>query len=239
MSRNPTFLTFPTFHIFPIPLILLFLLCTLACERSDSHQASDVHQASDAHPAEIQSGHLQLPAASDTPASTIPSHFITKSGNADFIALTVGSVGIFSGETRRLNGTLDLTGNLLEFSMQVRSLKTGIARRDRDMYAVLDADRFPQITFTGTFTPDFDPVLTDRQPVTATGIFALHGVEQELTVDGFLQRSGNSIKVEADFPIDLKDYGVYPPETLLVKINDQPEIHISAHLVPQLLANNR
>ncbi len=148
MTRNPTFPTFPTFHIFPIPLTLLFLLCTLACESSDSHQASDahpasdVHQASDAHPAEIQSGHLQLQAALDTPASTIQTRFITKSGNADFIALTLGSIGIFYGESERMNGTLDLSGNQLEFSMQVRSLKTGIARRDRDMYAVLDADRF-------------------------------------------------------------------------------------------------
>ncbi|MFO8029092.1 MAG: YceI family protein [Cyclonatronaceae bacterium] len=221
MSRN---------HAILIPCILLLIL---ACNRSESHQATDAVTPG------VQTGVMPLPAASDASAPTIQSRFITKSGYTDFSCLALGTIGIFTGHSERLNGTLDLSGNQLDFSLDIRSLKTGIARRDRDLYKVFDADQHPKITFSGSFQPDFDPDSIEKQPVTATGIFNLHGVDRELVVDGFLQRTGNSIQLEADFQIDIRDFGVNPPEVFLVQVNGQPELHISARLVPELLANSR
>ncbi len=222
---------------YPAVLLLCIVLPLISCNRSDSRHTSGQTPPGTQVSSDARTNGSDLPAAAVAPVAQ--TRFITKSGKAEFTCLALGTVGIFSGESARLNGTLDLSGNLLEFSMELRTLKTGITRRDRDMYTLLGADRFPQIAFTGTFSPDFDPDSMERQPVTATGTFAMHGVDRELTVDGFLQRSGNSIRMEADFQIDIKDYGIEPPETFLVRVNGQPDIHISAHLVPQLLASNR
>lgn len=214
-------------------LILCILLLTLACNRSESHKAADAVTAGGRTDA------LPLPAATDTAAPTIQSRFITKSGYTDFTCLALGTIGIFTGQSERLNGTLDLSGNRLDFSLDIRSLKTGIARRDRDLYKVFNADLHPEITFSGSFQPDYDSDSPEKQPVTATGTFNLHGVDRELVIDGFLQRADNSIQLEADFQIDIADFGIDPPEVFLVQVDGQPEIHLSARLVPQLLANNR
>ena len=164
--------------------------------------------------------------------------YITEYGHIEFIVESIGTVGIFQGESGSLNGNIDFNSNTLEFTLNLRTLKTGIAMRDRDMYHTLNVEHYPTARFTGTFEPAYNPASFEKQPVTATGKFNMHGVTQDLVVEGTLLNQGSRVILEAGWIMNITDYDIIPPGLFKVKIGEELEVQLEAGLAPRFIASS-
>lgn len=168
------------------------------------------------------------PAVPDEPDDVV---YITTSGHAEFSQEV--PLHSFTGESGYLHGMIDFHENLVDFYLDLNTLRTGIDRRDRDMFRTLNVTEYPFAEFTGSLETTFDHNSGDRQSVVVSGEFTIHGVTRELEVEGYLQKQGDSIKLEAEWILNLHDYDIEPPRILFVEVREDQEIRIEAVLEPQ------
>lgn len=137
----------------------------------------------------------------------------------------------FSGESEQLNGMIDFEENIIDFYIDLNTLKTGIGKRDRDMYQTLNTDEHPFAEFTGSLvTPS--PIPDQRTEVTAIGEFTVNGVTNEIEVQGLIEPSDEGLILEAKWSLLLSDYNIEPPGILFYRVHDTQEIKIEVVLKP-------
>lgn len=152
----------------------------------------------------------------------------TDSGLAEFTSSV--PLHTFTGSSNNLTGMIDLQENIVDFYLDLSTLKTGIDRRDRDMYRTLNVEEHPFAEFTGSLTSSFDNESTQSQPVIVEGEFTLHGVTREVTIEGELQKQGDELHLEAEWVLLLNDYNLEPPGILFYRVTEEQEIRIEAVL---------
>jgi polyisoprenoid-binding protein YceI len=112
------------------------------------------------------------------------------------------SVADFQGRTTVATGTLDW----VEVRWQDIDTKNGT--RNRHMLKTVDADHFPVIRFDVTASrPGADSV---------TGTLTLHGVSRQVTWPVTVRLATDTVRVAADFPVDMRDYGIKPPVKFVI-----------------------
>lgn len=157
--------------------------------------------------------------------------YMTEEGYAEFFS--EAPVESFTGESQHLTGMIDLEDGTVDFYLDLNTLETGISRRDRDMRETyLQTDQYPFAEFYGELSGDFDPEAAGPQQVTATGEFTLHGVTREVSIDGRLQHSGNSLELEASWIINITDYDIEVPSLFVFRVAEEQEVTIQAELEP-------
>ena len=124
-------------------------------------------------------------------------------------------------------------------SIGTGSLKTGIDLRDEHLKSKnwLDAENYPEITFTIKKVSDVKVVADNKLEAKVTGDFSVHGVTKEVVADATLtyldeseqtkQRApGDLLGVQAKFNIVLSDYDV---ENMIVgqKVSDNIEVSVN------------
>lgn len=154
----------------------------------------------------------------------------TESGRAVFISKV--PLHTFEGSSDHLVGLINLDDNTVDFYLDLETLDTGNGKRDRDMRLTLETKKYPFAEFFGKLTTSFDPSSSEVQPVTAQGVFKIHGKEQEIEVDGELQMTEEGLKLTAGWILNLKDYDIIPPRLLIIKVDEEQEIQIEALLKP-------
>ena len=135
----------------------------------------------------------------------------------------------------------DLTTLRGTVSISTASLKTGIELRDTHLRspAWLDAERYPQISFTIKKVRDIISSGHNKLNASVTGDFTVHGVTKEIiaTVSmGYLDGSeitrkrapGDLLSVEAKFNITLSDFEI---ENIVLGQKVSDKIEITAALV--------
>lgn len=157
--------------------------------------------------------------------------YFTDSGHAEFTSHV--PLHSFTGESENLTGMIDPAENVVDFYLDLNTLKTGIGRRDRDMYRTLNAEEYPFAEFTGTLVSSFDEHSNDEQPVTVEGEFTIHGVTKQVRIEGKLQNRNDGIFLEAEWIIKLSDYDIEPPGILFYRVNEEQEVKIEAVLQPK------
>lgn len=157
--------------------------------------------------------------------------YFTEAGHMEFTS----SVPLheFTGESDYLTGMIDFEENLVDFYLDLETLKTGNGRRDRDMYRTLDVDNHPFAEFTGSLDTPFDTKSTAVQNVTVTGDFILHGVVRKKTVEGTLQKVENGLKLTAQWTQNITDHNIEPPGILFYRVNEEMEVRLEALLRPR------
>jgi len=125
----------------------------------------------------------------------------------------------------------------VEVTVPVASLKTGIELRDEHMRSPgwLDAEKYPEISFTS------ESVVNEGDGQwTARGIFTMHGVSKEMTVDVAVKQipaalaekaglgGGEWLKVSTTFDIKLSDFGIAIPGMAVAKVNDTWKVTVQA-----------
>ncbi len=140
----------------------------------------------------------------------------------------------FTGESNYLNGLIDFEQNLVDFYLDLSTLKTGNSSRDRDMYDTLNIDQYPFAEFTGSIISDFSfsPDSLGKQPVTVSGEFTLNGVTVNKTVEGTIENRGRSLIINAEWVQDITDHEIEPPGILFYRVRDEMDIEIRAELFP-------
>lgn len=164
---------------------------------------------------------LSLTVSHQTEADTV---WFTDNGYAEFTS----SVPLheFTGKSSHLTGMIDFEENVVDFYLDVNTLKTGNERRDSDMYETLDSRNHPFAEFTGSLNTPFDPESLEEQNVTVTGTFTIHGVKQEQSVEGTLQKQGDELHIEAEWILDITDYDIEPPGILFYRVQDEMDVRI-------------
>lgn len=155
-------------------------------------------------------------------------HYFTDSGQVEFTSTV--PLHEFTGESTHLTGMIDFEENLIDFYLDLTTLKTGNERRDRDMYRTLDVDNYPFAEFTGELESYFDENSDERQTVTVTGEFTLHGITREKTLEGNLRKRGDEIFLEAEWIQDITDHDIEPPGILFYRVRDEMDVRIEAVL---------
>jgi len=163
--------------------------------------------------------------------------FATRNGHTEFTGDMVGCLGVFAGDSRRLGGSVDLRTGAFDFHLYLKTLSTGIPVRDSGLHAALNLQDHPFAEFTGTFHPAFNPYSTAEQHVTAVGAFTMNGVTRQLEIPATLQAGQNGIVLEAEWMLDITEFGIQPPTFLSVTVSSKQEIRLQATLEPQLLVS--
>jgi len=156
--------------------------------------------------------------------------YLTTSGEVTF--LSTAPLNEFEGRSSVLNGLVNLDSNLLDFFVDLNTLKTGIGLRDSHMReSYLETDQFPFAEFTGKIAQMPTLVIGEKIPVKALGTFKIHGEEKEITVAGTLAKQQNGkITLEATFIIALSDYKIPLPSLVFYELAQEQKVTIHAVL---------
>ncbi len=150
--------------------------------------------------------------------------------------LTVG--GSFEARSQAVAGTLILPSSgpaAFEGGIQVdlRGMDTGIDLRNRHMREnYLEVGRgagFDHATLTDLVLPDLDR----QKPGGAmrfTGQLTVHGVRRPVSGRASIRNAGNTVRVEARFPVRIPDHDIAPPRYLGVGVRDEIEVLVSLTL---------
>ncbi|MEX2455710.1 MAG: YceI family protein [Balneolaceae bacterium] len=156
---------------------------------------------------------------------------MTDSGYAEFTSHV--PLHSFTGKSNHLTGMIDPSERVVDFYIDLNTLKTGIGKRDRDMYSTLNVEEHPFAEFTGTLNSPIDMESTEKQTVEVTGDFTIHGVSREVTIPGTIQKNEDHLLLEAEWTLNLNDYNIEPPGILFYRVNEEQEVRIEATLLPQ------
>ena len=154
--------------------------------------------------------------------------YYTDSGHAEFTSSV--PLHSFTGGSDHLTGVIDLQENMIDFFLDLGTLKTGIGRRDRDMYRTLNVDDHPYAEFIGRLASGFDLESGEAQNVTAIGEFTLSGVSRQVRIDGQLAGTGSGLVLEAEWIINIRDHDIDPPGILFYRVDEEMEVRIRAEL---------
>lgn len=96
----------------------------------------------------------------------------------------------------------------------------------------MQSDSFPRATFKGNFnnlaTINFNH--DGVYPAEVAGDLTIHGVTKNTTAKGTITVAGSTVTVNADFTIQLADYGINGPAIGAGKVAKDPKISVSAEL---------
>ena len=145
------------------------------------------------------------------------------------------SVADFKGKTQAATGALTGGAGLGDvrgwIEVRWRDIDTGNGMRNGHMLRTVDDDHYPTIRLellevVRAANPADSPTLKDslgppgtRQPSVAgmlRGELTLHGVTRQVEWPATLQLERDSLRAAADFPLDIRDYGIKPPVKFLI-----------------------
>lgn len=165
--------------------------------------------------------------------SAFGQEFLAKTGEVTF--LSKAPLNEFEGKSDLLNGLIDLDKNLLDFFVDLNTVKTGIGLRDSHMREnYLETEKFPFAEFTGKINQMPDLVVGKKTPVKALGAFKIHGVERQIEVLGSLTKLQNGkIELEATFNVLLSDYKIPIPKLVFYELAEEQKVTIHTILTPK------
>ncbi len=94
----------------------------------------------------------------------------------------------------------------------------------------MESDEFPRATFKGKLE-DWNGEEGNFKSK-ASGTLEVHGVVQNVTIEGDLTYDGNSIKVSTVFPIKLRDHSIKIPKALFYNIAEEVEVTANFEYMP-------
>ena len=162
------------------------------------------------------------------PELALSQSYMTKSGHVEFKSSV--PLHSFTGTSDKLVGKISLADSTVDFYVDVHTLETGIGKRDRDMLETLEAEKHPFAEFYGKLVSDFNPNNSEEQQVTVKGTFSVHGVSNEVVINGTLQKTSDGLRLESAWTLNMKDYNIKPPGILFYRVSEKIDVSISATL---------
>lgn len=160
----------------------------------------------------------------------VSQEYMTESGHVEFDSSV--PLHSFTGTSDYLVGKINLQDSTVDFYVDVNTIKTGIKKRDNDMLSTLEAEKYPFAEFYGKLNSEVDTSSNQPQEVTVEGEFTVHGVSNDVTIDGTLQKTEEGLEIKADWTLDMEDYDIEPPGILFYRVSENIDISISATLPP-------
>ena len=173
-----------------------------------------------------------VPAIAGAQAGTPAVGALLRSGALSFLGRA--TVGDFVGTTRTVTGAVsgDFPAVRGWVEAPVATLKTKNDRRDHDLRASMDVDRYPTMRFDLAGATVTSPLRTggDAIAVVLHGALAIHGVTRVVDLPAMVSMAADTIHVTAVFPLDLTDYHIGGLTKMLGLLRVQREIEVRVDL---------
>ena len=88
----------------------------------------------------------------------------------------------------------------------------------------MESDKFPKATFRGQLS-NYEPTQTGKK-AWAVGELEIHGVKQEIKVEGTVVFKDDKVSIKSKFKVLLEDYDIVIPKLMFQKIAEEIEITI-------------
>jgi len=125
------------------------------------------------------------------------------------------SVADFQGRTTVVAGTLEWV------EVRWADIDTKNGTRNRHMLKTVDAEHFPVIRF------DLAGTTADSGQVQVRGTLTMHGVSHPVEWPAVIHAWPDSAAVAADFPVDMRDYGIKPPvKFVIARMGPVVQVHV-------------
>lgn len=201
----------------PVPFAFFVLLTAAACQ----NPAKDKPKAEVAAPVEV--------APATAAASAVTYRFGPPDSKIEFVGAKVtkkhdGSFSNFSGSIQVPDGRAEkgtVTAEVDVASLNSDDPKLTGHLKSADFF---DAQKFPKITFTST---GIKPGAEQGKTHTVTGNLTMKDVTKSITFPATVRVASDTVRVEAEFAINRKDWGItYPgmPDDL---IRDEVVVRLS------------
>lgn len=144
--------------------------------------------------------------------------FVGHATVGDFVGSTTSVTGALSGDRSNPRGWVEAP---------VASLDTRNQRRDRDLRASMEVDRYPTLRLDvsgATWRADSDTAILH-------GSFTIHGVTRDVDLPVVVAETGDTMHVTSTFPIDLADYRVGGLTKAFGLLRMRSRIEVSVDLV--------
>ncbi len=118
-----------------------------------------------------------------------------------------------------------ITGQIV---VDAKSGESGNGTRDKRMKRdILEADRYPEITFTPTKIASVQPI-DQTSEATVSGWFTIHGGRHEISVPVQIETSGSSLTAHARLMVPYVQWGMKNPSTLFLRVNEKVDVEVTA-----------
>ena len=158
-----------------------------------------------------------------------------RSGTLSFVGHA--TVGDFVGSTTQVSGAFSgtLTNARGWVEAPVATLVTNNDRRDRDLRASMEVDRYPTMRFDldSTVIASAHDGARDTADVLLHGRLAIHGVTRVVELPAAVSRRGDTLQVNAAFPLDVTDYRIGGLKKLfgVLRMRRQIEVRVDLRFV--------
>jgi polyisoprenoid-binding protein YceI len=131
-----------------------------------------------------------------------------------------------AGRSNEITGSMTIEGTTVteaSFTVDVGSITSDETRRDNQFRGrIMEANEYPEATFTLSAPIDFGavPAAGEQITATATGELTLHGVTRPVTFDVTAEASDNRIGVLGNIPVRFADYDIDNPSTSGITTED-------------------
>lgn len=153
-----------------------------------------------------------------------------------FSEVLPGQRKVTSASTEGVTGNVTIEAGTLtagEITVDLSNLTSDSDVRDANVRRkLLHTDTYPEATFRVTEPADVSQLPEDGSvgTVELTGEMTIHGETNPVTHAFTAARSGSSLYVAGDVPINRLDYGVESPEFVAATINEEGEVNVRLHL---------
>lgn len=132
-------------------------------------------------------------------------------------------------EASNTNGksAFDISSGEIVFTIPIKSFsfeKSLMQEHFNENY--LESDKYPEATFRGRLS-EFDPSKKEWQGAKAIGVMDLHGVKQNIEVEGDIRINEHNVEIKAGFPVILKDYKIKIPKVVFYNIAEVVDVTIT------------
>lgn len=174
-------------------------------------------------------------------------HFTDPAGRNQIIFYSRMTLEDITGTASGVSGTITFDPQKIsstingEISVQVKSMTTGIGRRDEHLMGEgwLNANAFPTITFKLKEMHDTKATSPNQVEAIVVGEFTLHGVTKTITTRSTLaymeesektksRAPGDLLQLRTKFTVKLSEFGVKGVTNIVgTKVNDQIDIEMN------------
>ena len=150
--------------------------------------------------------------------------FISDAPVEDFEGITSSIDGYMLGEKG------DFKGTEFYFEVDLNTVDTDNGLRNRHMREnYLHTDKYPMTTFEGKII-ESKKIDEKHYEVKAKGMFQVHGVSKEKTIEADIYVYGEIYHVKTKFVVTLTDHKIEVPSLMLVKIDPDIDLRLDFFL---------
>jgi polyisoprenoid-binding protein YceI len=146
----------------------------------------------------------------DAAASRITFHVTHKLHRVDGVAAAAEGRAVLAPDGRVL----------AMVRLPVAKLDTAESNRDANLRAVMDAGKFPFVTFKAVATTVVPAVHGKPFRLELAGELDVHGVKRAVAVPVEVELDGATVRVRGSFPVSLDGHRIERPSLLFVKVDD-------------------